>query len=358
MNTFRILVKAPSNIALVKYMGKLPGGVNVPANPSVSMTLSSLATYLEIRVLPASGFSRKWIPGVPSGGKGESPKLEAAGLEKFQAHFDRCLARLPEILEKVSLAAVLPTTGAIEIRSANTFPHAAGIASSASSFAALTLACAGLLARDRSAFESKFKVDGAFRAELARLSREGSGSSCRSFDGPYVAWEGEAVQVLKSGLPPLSDLVIVISSGQKKVGSSEAHARVRTSPYWEGRVARAQTRFRKIGQAIQTGKFQELSEIADADFRDMHQLFETAEPPFSYFEDGTTRVLDFIEETATPSEVIVTMDAGPNVHVLVPQAEETHWKRTLALQFPEYPILVDREGTGAEILLMEEGEIK
>lgn len=348
MTAFRILVKAPSNIALVKYMGKLPGGVNLPENPSISMTLSNLATYLEIKVLPAPSFSRRWVPEVPSGGKGDSPNLDRAGEEKFLAHFDRCVSRLSDT----------PPTGAVEIRSANTFPHSAGIASSASSFAALTLACAGLVARDRKTFEEKFKTDGSFRAELARLSREGSGSSCRSFDGPFVAWEKEQVQVLPSRLPPLSDLVVVISSGQKKVGSSEAHARVKSSPHWQGRVARAGSRFAKLGQAITGGNFQELSEIADADFRDMHQLFETAVPSFSYFAEGTTQVLDFIEEIASPSEVAVTMDAGPNVHVVVPQAEEAHWKRKLSLQFPEYPILVDREGMGAEILLIEEGEMK
>lgn len=339
-------------------MGKLPTGVNTPANPSISMTLSSLATYLEIKVSPAEGLTRQWVSGVPSGGKGDSPQLDAAGVERFLAHFDRCLSRLPEVLEKASVPVVEPSSGIIEIRSANTFPHAAGIASSASSFSALTLAVAGWLAGDRPAFQKKFKSDLALRSELARLSREGSGSSCRSFSGPFVAWKGESVEVLNSQLPPLSDLVVVISGAMKKVGSSAAHARVKTSPHWEGRVERAEKRYLDLRRAVATGDFNSFSEIAHADFRDMHQLFETAEPAFSYFSDGTIRVLDFLEESDLASETAVTMDAGPNVHVLVPQSKESYWKRKLALQFPEYPILVDREGLGPEILSMEEGEKK
>jgi len=346
MIPFRILVKSPSNIALVKYMGKLPGGGNLPANPSISMTLSSLATFLEIRSAPASTLSRRWVSEVPSGGKGDSPKLDRAGEEKFLAHFDRCMSRLPNLLP----TEFIPRTGAVEIRSSNTFPHAAGIASSAPSFSALTLACAGWLAKDPEAFKVKFKSDPALRASLARLSREGSGSSCRSFDGPYVAWEGEQVKVLETKLPPLSDLVVVISSGTKKVGSSEAHARVSSSPNWSGRVGRAEKRYKALMHAIDLGDFKSLSEIADADFRDMHQLFETAEPPFSYFSEGTSRVLDFLYEAASESKIAVTLDAGPKVHVLAPQSVTAHLKRTPALQFPEYPILVDREGHGAEIL--------
>lgn len=346
MTPFRILVKSPSNIALVKYMGKLPGGGNLPANPSISMTLSGLATFLELRVTPAPTFSRRWVSEAPSGGKGDSPKLDRAGEEKFLAHFDRCVSRLPNLLPNEFMT----RTGTVEIRSSNTFPHAAGIASSASSFSALTLACAGWLAKDPEAFKCKFKSDPELRTSLAQLSREGSGSSCRSFDGPYVAWEGEQVKVLQTKLPPLSDLVVVISSGTKKVGSSEAHARVASSPHWSGRVERAGARFKSLTHTIELGDFKSLSEIADADFRDMHQLFETAEPPFSYFSEGTSRVLDFLDEAASESKIAVTLDAGPNVHVLVPQAEEAHWKRTLSLQFPEYPILVDREGKGAEIL--------
>ena len=85
----------------------------------------------------------------------------------------------------------------------------------------------------------------------------------------------------------------------------------------------------------------------------MHGLFETAVPPFSYFSPGTRSVLDFLENEGG---IAVTMDAGPNVHVLVPRSEEEAWRRKLSGRFPEFPILVDREGTGAEIVLRSRTE--
>jgi diphosphomevalonate decarboxylase len=140
---------------------------------------------------------------------------------------------------------------------------------------------------------------------------------------------------------------VVVSAGEKSVGSSEAHRRVRTSPHWEGRALRATNRHRDVKRAVESGNFSSLGEIADAEFRDMHQLFETSNPRFSYFAPGTSEVLDFLDgETG----VAVTMDAGPNVHVIVPQAEEEHWRRKLIARFPQFPILVDREGTGAEFV--------
>ena len=134
---------------------------------------------------------------------------------------------------------------------------------------------------------------------------------------------------------------------EKKVGSSEAHRRVRTSPHWDGRTTRATNRFADLRGALRSGNFASLAEIAEADFRDMHQLFETSNPPFSYFAPGTSAVLDFLEEE---TGIAVTMDAGPNVHVIVPQSDEEHWRRKLVARFPEFPVLVDREGTGAEFV--------
>jgi diphosphomevalonate decarboxylase len=298
-----------------------------------------------------------WISEVPEGSRGEVPRLDEKGAAKFVRHFVRCRAGAPKIFETYGVAFVPEAEAAsasgVELRSANTFPHAAGIASSASSFAALTLASFAYFARDPEAFRGKYRTEPGLRQALAALSREGSGSSCRSFEGPFVAWREDGTATVASKLPPLSDLVVVVSAGEKKVGSSEAHRRVLGSKYWTGRPERANRREAELARAIAIGDFATLSAIAESDFRDMHQLFETADPPFSYFAEGTDRVLEFLENEDADS-FAVTMDAGPNVHVIVPQAEEGHWKKKLADAFPEYPVLVDREGTGAEIVAFGE----
>ena len=344
MNPLRILARAPSNIALVKYMGKRDPGRNIPANPSLSMTLNQLCTYVEVREAASGGV--RYFAEKPEGARGEVPALSDAGREKFLVHFARVMERATDILSAHTLSA-RATPAHVEVRTTNTFPAAAGIASSASSFAALTLAASAFLARDPAAFRAEYAGNPKFRRAIANLSREGSGSSCRSFEGPFVAWDEERTEAVASSLRPLSDLVVVVSAGEKKVGSSEAHRRVRTSPHWDGRTTRATNRFVDLGGAIRSGNFAGLSEIAEADFRDMHQLFETSVPPFSYFAPGTAEVLDFLEEE---TGIAVTMDAGPNVHVIVPQSEEEHWRRKLAARFPQFPILVDREGTGAEFV--------
>jgi diphosphomevalonate decarboxylase len=355
----RVLVRAPSNIAWVKYMGKKEGsdGMNLPENPSISMTLSSLCTFVELSFVPGTEGEPRWIAEVPDGARGEVPTLDEKGAKKFIRHLQLCERELPRTLSAHGLDVRPAFVGACVIRTSNTFPASAGIASSASSFAGLTLAAAAALAVDSVAFRSVYSTNEVFRRELASLSRRGSGSSCRSFDGPFVAWEGESVRRVESSLPPLSDLVVVVSKKEKKVGSSEAHRRVKTSPFWEGRVRRAQERFEGVERSILQGDFKVAASYVREDSKDMHSLFSSSVPSFSYFEEGTNAVLDFIRrlELEHPSSTLaVTLDAGPNVHVIVPQAEEAHWKRLLSQGFPQFPILVDRQGNGAEIVEIRE----
>ncbi|MBC7386135.1 MAG: hypothetical protein H7301_08255 [Cryobacterium sp.] len=353
----KILVRAPSNIALVKYMGKktVPVGAqtNLPENPSLSLTLSSLCTFLELRISAARAGEEsafRLLPEMPGDSRGEVPKLTPLGGEKFLKHLRRCEALLPSILDRNGIPAFSHFNGDLEVRSSNTFPQSAGIASSASSFAALTLAAGTALVKEPIDFSKRWKEDSKLRGDFARVSREGSGSSCRSFHGPFVAWEGANVSEIPSNLPPLSDLVIIVSSGEKKVGSTEAHSRVKTSPSWPGRVARASERFEGVRSAIIHGNWESVIQLAGVDSRDMHELFSSAEPPFSYFEKGTESVLDFLKREHRDARVAVTLDAGPNIHLIVPQSEEQYWKRVISDRFPEFPCLIDREGQGAEVL--------
>ncbi len=347
----RVLARAPSNIAIVKYMGKTDSTLNLPENPSLSMTLAKLSTYVEIHA-GKSGTQDRLVAEAPPGVPGEVPTLSPAGIEKFLAHFARIRTRAPNLLREFEMEAF--DSGVGEIRTTNTFPHAAGIASSASSFAALTLAGVAFLARDRSLFRAKFASTPGLRRRLAALAREGSGSSIRSFEGPFVAWEGSEAFSVEATLPALSDLVVVVASREKKVSSREAHLRVRTSSAWSGRPARAHTRYAELRTALVAGDFPTFARIAEEDANDMHQLFETAEPAFSYRTKETRQVMEFLATVGAP--YAATLDAGPNVHVIVPQSAELLWKRRIAEEFPQYPVLVDRQGTGAELMAPLGGE--
>ncbi len=291
---------APSNIALIKYMGKESG--NQAVNGSLSLTLENFRTFVE---LEKKGSSDVWQP-LP-----DCAPLRAESTGRFVAFF-----------QKLKQAAGI--TDSFEIRSGNNFPSDAGLASSASSFAALT----------KTALKAFAEIKGTSvpsALEMARVSRTGSGSSCRSFFSPWCRWEGEDVRAVSGNLPPLVDLVAVIDSGFKKVSSSEAHQRVRTSPLFQDRVPRAQKRLALLETALQEGSFRRVAEISWEELWDMHSLFHTSQPPFFYFAPETLALLRWAENRwEKKTGPITTIDAGPNVHFLVPASEAEEYRKEIS----------------------------
>lgn len=294
---------APSNIALIKYMGKESG--NQAVNPSLSMTLRDFHTNVELETIEAA--SDRWRP-LP----GSAPLREES------------TKRFVEFFQKLKKQNGIQAN--FEIRSGNNFPSDAGLASSASSFAALTKTAL-------TAFAELNKSKLPSPLEMARVSRTGSGSSCRSFFSPWCRWEGEQVEEVKSSLPELVDLVAVMDSGFKKVSSSEAHQRVKTSPLFSNRVPRASDRLKKMEAAFASGDFKAVAELSWAELWDMHSLFHTSEPPFFYFAPETLSVLRWVEDRWEKHGrgPIATIDAGPNVHLLVPQEEAEEYKKLIKI---------------------------
>ncbi len=297
---------APSNIALIKYMGKesAEAGRNQAVNPSLSMTISAFRTSVEVERLGDSGEDR-WslLPG--------SSPLREESAKRFLDFFTR-------IKEEQEVK------GSFLVRSGNNFPSDAGLASSASSFAALTMAAC-------TAFADLKKTPPLPMEQQAMISRTGSGSSCRSFFGPWCAWEGSQIGTVPSRLPELVDLVAVMDTGYKKVSSSEAHKRVQTSPLYEGRPGRARARQEAIKKALAAGDYAKTAEISWAELWDMHSLFHTSNVPFFYLSSVSMAVLRWAEERWEKKGhgPITTVDAGPNVHLLVPAAEKDEFRREI-----------------------------
>lgn len=285
---------APSNIALIKYMGKKAEG-NVPMNSSLSWTLDYLRSFVQIEKSTASTDSWEAHPQFPD------MALTEKGKTKFLNHFKN----IKKIFGLENHFFV--------VRSGNNFPADCGIASSASSFAALTLAAVKCL----ETFHATKKLS---HEEIIALSRQGSGSSCRSHFPGLVEWTEEHVAPLTSRLTSLSHMVVMVSDGVKKVSSSQAHEAVKTSSLIRGRAERAEERFRLLKTEVLTfpANWKNIFELTWADFWDMHALFETSQPSFGYMSAGSLAVLNLTKqlwETAGDGP-IVTMDAGPNVHLL------------------------------------------
>jgi diphosphomevalonate decarboxylase len=297
----RWTAEAPSNIALVKYMGKIEGAGNQPTNTSLSYTLGHLKSIVQLE-FDDHFATDSWEPLTSFGGKNfEALQLSQKGMERFIAHLNL-------------LKTGFEFKGHFKIRSANDFPSDCGLASSASSFAALTkVAVVALSELTRKPLPSV--------SEVANLSRRGSGSSCRSFFEPWSLWGSDHVGEVPT-LTRWGDLihqVVIVNDQVKSVSSSEAHKRVTSSLVFAGRPNRADVRVHDFIKSLETEKWADAFEIAWAEFWDMHALFETSHPSFGYMTPGSLEVLQYVRDQVWAKEKdgpLVTMDAGPNVHLL------------------------------------------
>lgn len=283
---------APSNIALIKYMGKTDHKLNLPSNVSFSYTVDHLRTFVELEMSNSENDS--WEPLVNSdvqplelNEKSQQRYLNFLGFLKDQFHIKENFL----------------------IKSANNFPAACGIASSASSFAALTL-CFAETVKSLSA-DSNVDI-----SRLNQLSRQGSGSSCRSFYSGWVRWEKDVVEKIELPYENLIHLVSVAGDKEKDISTSEAHKVVSSSLLFEGRTVRAEKRYDELMGHLEKRNWREAYEVSWNEFWDMHSLFETSQPNFGYMNAGSLEALSaarkmWKKENDGP---IVTMDAGPNVH--------------------------------------------
>lgn len=298
-----------SNIALIKYMGKIEGTGNRPTNSSLSYTLPHLKTRVEITLLESEALGEEsgaWFP--LQAEAWAAPSLSEKGRQKFLAHARRLLS-------------LWGVKNDFELRSANNFPSDCGLASSASSFAALTLAVAKASGKISAEASPTSLPTGDLAFELSRESRKGSGSSCRSMFSPWALWEEEGASpfVASSELQqPLLHAAVMIHAGVKAVSSSEAHVRVATSPRFKGRPERAQARLRELMSCLQENHWARAYEICRDEFIDMHELFETAQEPFRYRTTESAVVTDACQHiwNFKKDGPLVTMDAGPNIHLL------------------------------------------
>ncbi|MBN2798643.1 MAG: diphosphomevalonate decarboxylase [Deltaproteobacteria bacterium] len=279
---------AHPNIALVKYWGKRDAALNLPAVPSLSLTLSRYHTRTE--VLWGATADQVWLDG-----RAATPR-EAGKVFAFLDLID-------------------PSRPPVEVRSVNSFPTAAGLASSASAFAALALAATEAAGRPLPL------------EALSALARRGSGSAARSLWGGFVAWElGEradgadshGVQVADERWWDLALVVAVVSSGPKAVGSSEGMARSRaTSPYYPLWVEGGPADVERARAAVLARDLPALGEVMESSTFKMHATMHTAVPPLLYQAPATTAVLHEVQALrARGIGAWSTMDAGPNVKVL------------------------------------------
>ncbi|MBC7753129.1 MAG: diphosphomevalonate decarboxylase [Moraxellaceae bacterium] len=301
-----IEASAPSNIALIKYMGKTDAASNRPTNVSISYTLDELKTFVRLQK-SQSLTEDTWAPLV------RTDLMPIELTEKSRQKFIQFFHVLKKEFRLKDF---------YQIESANNFPSDCGLASSASSFAALTK-CAHEVYLNQS-HGSAMKVHPYTAKELSKFSQKGSGSSCRSFFSPWGLWHENGAEEIKLNISDLKHMVILCDESVKTVSSSAAHQKVLTSDLFKGRPERANLRFQELvnhmrkTDATDHANWKNIFHICWNEFWDMHTLFHTSKPPFMYMNGPSQKaladILNFWEKAADGP--IVTMDAGSNIHLL------------------------------------------
>lgn len=287
---------ACANIAFIKYWGRLDEDLNLPLGPSLSMTVDKLRTTTTVELDDDLKDDVLVVNGVEQEGK---PRWRVV------KHLDRLRERAGQ-------------EARCRVTSRNEFPHGAGLASSASAFAALTIAGAAAMDLDAEPWE------------LSALARLGSGSACRSVFGGFVEWlpggrheDSYGRQVAPPEHLDLRDVVVVVEGAEKDVGSAEGHALARTSPFLDARLAHLHESMALAKAAILERDVPALGEVAEMDALSMHAVMMTSDPSLLYWAPETVRLLKEVRKWREDDlGAWVTLDAGPNPHILCAGEDE------------------------------------
>jgi diphosphomevalonate decarboxylase len=308
--------RATVNVALVKYWGKRDFLLNLPRTSSLSVTLAGLGSLAEV---------------------------EAADRDEFLVEGDPARARRVVLAARGYAASMVP----LRITVTNTVPTAAGLASSASSMAALALAM------------RQFVAPFAPLAEVERWARLGSGSAVRSLRGGFVVWDAGVEPdgsdcTARTAYPadhlPLAVAIAVVDAGPKAIDSTAAMERSRrTSPLYGAFHDRNPHDLRAALAALETRDLAALGDVAERNALAMHEVMRTADPPVDFLGPETRAVLGAVKAArARGIPCFFTVDAGPNVKVFCPPDALSAVQAEVASVPGVAEVLLDRVGDGPE----------
>ncbi|GKS80381.1 diphosphomevalonate decarboxylase [Ligilactobacillus pabuli] len=322
MQNSAVTARAHTNIALIKYWGKKDQQLILPMNGSLSLTLDKFYTDTSVEYLPNLNADVFYLNGT-----------EVA---------DPKITRFMDIVRQKTRSSNYAL-----IKSTNHVPTAAGLASSASAYAALALAATAAAGQNFSL------------TELSRLARRGSGSATRSIFGGFAEWlpgtddQSSYAQPLDFQTDwDLRMIAIVVDALPKKVSSRHGmQTVVETSPFYPAWIKSATQDLAAIKQAMQNNDFQRFGEIAESNALRMHALNLSAVPHFNYFEPQSLIAMQAVENLrAAGISCYYTMDAGPNVKVICKNKDLDVILDKLHHYFPSDHLLVAAAGPNVKLL--------
>ena len=329
----KVTARAHPNLALVKYWGNLDDALNIPANASISVNLGGVTTTTSVAFLPHQERDVVTI---------DRRAAPPEAYERVVRHLDR-VRRLAGVSDRAV------------VESYNDFPAASGIASSASAFAALSLAATratGLELAER---------------QLSTLARKGSGSACRSIPGGFVEWlagTDDETSYARQIAPPahwdLSVVTVILGEEAKEISSSEGHRLARTSPFYQARLDALPRTLAVVRQALLARDWQALGPAVEREAVSMHVVAMTsrlADRPWLsgiyYWQPGTLALIQAVQAWRRQGlEAYFTIDAGQNVHLLCRARDQAHLEGALERLLPGLGgrYLVSAPGRGAWVV--------
>lgn len=315
--------QAPSNIAFTKYWGKKRDpALKLPENASISMNLSGLTTVTTVEF-----DSKLKTDEVVINGETEE------STERVSTHLD--------IIRKM---AGIKTYA--RVASKNNFPMGTGLSSSASAFAALSLAgskAAGLSLNEK---------------ELSILARQGSGSACRSIPNGFVEWlDGDtsessyAVSLHKAGYWDIRDVVVIVSSEPKKISSTKGQESATSSPFYAMRLKGINNRNNSLKKALNEKDFKTFGEIVESDALELHAIMLTSRPALIYWTSGTLKIMKLVSDwRAEGLPVYFTINTGQDIHLIVQAKDVEKLENKLATVDGIKTIIINEPAHGARLI--------
>ena len=339
--------QSPSNIALVKYWGKY--GEQLPMNPSISFTLENCNTKTtlsyEKRSLSKASEHKEYEFQVFLDGK-----REISFEPKIQKFFERVEVYLP-FLKNFTF----------KIETSNSFPHSSGIASSASGMSALSLCLMDMERQMQPDIPECY-----FFEKASFLARLGSGSACRSLNGPIIVWgEHDAIEgsnnlygtkyplKVHKNFSDFQDTILLVDKGEKQVSSTLGHELMHDHLYAEQRFRQARENLSKLIPVLENGDLPAFIEIVESEALSLHAMMMTSIPYFILMKPNTLEIINRIwaYRKSTGSHLCFTLDAGANVHLLYPLGESKTVLKFISNELSELckngEFIVDQVGKGA-----------
>lgn len=320
-----VTARAHTNIALIKYWGKRDQQLILPQTDSLSLTLDPFYTDTSVNFSPSYDHDQFSINNTPVSSKTARRLTAFLNIVRRQAGISQ----------------------AARVQSINHVPTAAGLASSASAFAALALAASRAAGLNLS------------RRDLSRLARRGSGSATRSIYGGLVQWHrghddqtSYAEPIMEKVDFGLEMIAILLDTHQKKLSSRIGMQEVvATSPFYPSWRNVVKNDIKNIKNAIAARDIDRIGHIAQENALRMHALNLAADPGFTYFNADTLATMDLIDHLRdTGLSCYYTMDAGPNVKVIYDRRNRQALLTELSKHFAAKQLVLAQAGPGATIL--------